>query len=161
MITLGPTVTVGWSPTSGKRMPGTSRCISRLSWSAICLDKENGEKTSCPRLSLKVPDILLPDVGDQTNSPHLSRYQPTSARASLERLLTLEDPFCCWRCRGERLFQLLPLVLKRAQLACCCCCCCCCCNAWADVAARLNAQLHTIAGTPVALHVSQLISWIL
>ena len=50
----------GWSPTSGKRMSGTSREI-----------KEKSTKTSCPRLDLQVPDILFPDDGDR---PGVSRF---------------------------------------------------------------------------------------
>ena len=63
---------LGWSLTSGKRMPGNSRHIPRLflecdsAWEM----KEKKTKTYC-RLGLEVPDILLPDVGTQPNKEYV------------------------------------------------------------------------------------------
>ena len=60
------TAIVGWSPMSGRRMSGTSRCIPRLL--SNCISAWNmGEKRATtwrPRLGLEVPDVRFPDIGD-------------------------------------------------------------------------------------------------
>ena len=57
---------------------GVSETLMKFAWKR----KEESAKTSCPRLRLEVPDIPLPDIGDQPKFWSTTKHRLQNQRQS-------------------------------------------------------------------------------